>query len=105
VAAIIVLTSGAYAKYWRGAMDAGPANRVRANDLLHKRAIEDACQNGYRWYDMGWSRPESSLASFKEKLGAALYYTCTLRTERLPVQATGRISREAVKKLIGFRDV
>ena len=105
VAAIIVLTYGGYAKYWRGAMDAGPANRVRASDLLHKLAIEDACQQGYRWYDMGWTRPGSSLAGFKEKLGADLHYTWTLRTERLPLQAAARISRQAVKKLIGFRDV
>jgi lipid II:glycine glycyltransferase (peptidoglycan interpeptide bridge formation enzyme) len=105
LAGIIVLASGAYAKYWRGAMDAGPANRVRANDLLHKLAIERACQDGCRWYDMGWSRPGSTLAGFKEKLGANLDYTVTLRTERLPLQATARISRETVKKLIGFRDV
>jgi GNAT acetyltransferase-like protein len=105
VAAIIVLTYGGYAKYWRGAMDAGPANRVRANDLLHKLAIEDACEQGCQWYDMGWTRPGSSLASFKEKLGADLRYTWTLRTERLPLQATARISRQTVKKLIGFRDV
>jgi hypothetical protein len=105
LAGIIVLTSGAYAKYWRGAMDAGPANRVRASDLLHKLAIERACQDGYRWYDMGWSRPESSLASFKQKLGATLDYTVTLRAQRLPLQATARFSRAAVKKLIGFHDV
>jgi hypothetical protein len=105
VAGIVVLTAHGYAKYWRGAMDAGPANRVRANDLLHRLAIEDACQGGYRWYDMGWSRPGSSLASFKEKLGATLHHTATLRTERLPLQATARVSRQAVKKLIGFRDV
>jgi GNAT acetyltransferase-like protein len=105
VAAIIVLTHGGYAKYWRGAMDAGPANRARASDLLHKLAVEDACERGFRWYDMGWTRPGSSLAGFKEKLGADLRYTWTLRTERLPLQATARITRQAVKKLIGFRDV
>lgn len=105
VAAIIVLASGGYAKYWRGAMDKQLATRVRANDLLHRLAIEDACQAGYRWYDMGYSRPESPLATFKEKLGATLHFGHTLRAERLPRRAAARISRDLAKKVIGFRDV
>jgi hypothetical protein len=104
VAAIVVLKAGAYAKYWRGAMDAGLASPVRANDLLHRLAIEDACETGCRWYDMGTSRPASPLASFKEKLGAAAYYSHTLRAERLPIQAAARISRNLAKRAIGFKD-
>ena len=42
-AGIIVLTQGAHSHYWHGAMDLDLAGRVRANDLLHKRAIEEAC--------------------------------------------------------------
>jgi Acetyltransferase (GNAT) domain len=105
VAAIIVLKSGAYAKYWRGAMDRELANPARANDLLHRLAIEDACEQGYGWYDMGYSRPGSPLAGFKEKLGAELQYGHTLRTERLPVQAARRKTRDLAKRVIGFKDV
>jgi Acetyltransferase (GNAT) domain len=105
VAAIIVLRHGGYAKYWRGAMDKQLATPARANDLLHRLAIEDACAAGYRWYDMGYSRPGSPLASFKEKLGATLYSSYVLRAERLPVHAAARISRGAAKRVIGFRDV
>jgi hypothetical protein len=105
VAAIIVLRHGGYAKYWRGAMDKRLATPARANDLLHRLAIEDACAAGCRWYDMGYSRPGSPLATFKEKLGATLYSSYLLRAERLPLRTAARISRDAAKKVIGFRDV
>jgi len=104
-AAIMVLRHGGYAKYWRGAMDKQLATPARANDLLHRLAIEDACKAGYRWYDMGYSRPGSPLATFKEKLGATLYSSYVLRAERLPIHATARISRDAAKRVIGFKDV
>jgi Acetyltransferase (GNAT) domain len=105
VAAIIVLRSGSYAKYWRGAMDKAPATRVRANEYLHQLAIEDACRRGARWYDMGISRPGSSLALFKEKLGATPQPGHTLRIERLPISRVRHATRGTVKKVIGFRDV
>jgi hypothetical protein len=105
VAAIIILHSGTHAKYWRGAMDKELATPVRANELLHSLAIEQACRDGYRWYEMGQSRPGSPLAMFKEKLGAAMQPGHTLRAERIPLQAIGRVSRNAAKRMIGFRDV
>lgn len=105
VAAIIVLKSGGYAKYWRGAMDSALASPLRANDLLHRCAVESACEAGYRWYDMGYSRPGSALAAFKEKLGATQRSAYTLRAERLPAHAAGRISRDLAKRVIGFKDV
>jgi len=105
VAAIVVLRSGSNAKYWRGAMDKELATPVRANEYLHSLAIEAACRDGCRWYEMGRTRPGSSLAAFKEKLGATLQSGYTLRTERLPLDAVRCHTRDAVKSLIGFRDV
>lgn len=105
IAAIVVLRSGSSAKYWRGAMDKELATPVRANECLHSRAVEEACRDGYRCYEMGRSRPGSSLAAFKEKLGATLQPSYTLRAERLPLDAARRHTRDAVKSLIGFRDV
>lgn len=105
VAAIIVLRSGTHAKYWRGAMDKDLATPVRANELLHCLAIEQACQDGYRCYEMGQSRPESPLAAFKEKFGATLQPGHTLRAERLPMRKAGCVSRSMVKRMIGFRDI
>lgn len=105
VAAIIVLRSGAYTKYWRGAMDKDLATPVRANEFLHRLAIEEACQDGFRFYDMGRSRPGSPLAGFKEKLGATPRSFHTLHAERLPVRPVARFSRDTVKRVIRFQDV
>jgi hypothetical protein len=105
VAAIIVLRSGSNAKYWRGAMDKDLATPVRANEYLHSLAIEDACRAGYLRYEMGQSRPGSPLAAFKEKFGAAPQPNYTMRAEHLPLDAARRLTRDAVKSLIGFRDV
>jgi hypothetical protein len=105
IAAIVVLRAGSNAKYWRGAMDKELATPVRANEYLHSLAIEEACRGGCRVYEMGQSRPGSSLAAFKEKLGATLQSGYTLRAERLPLDAARRRTRDAVKTLIGFRDV
>jgi hypothetical protein len=105
LAGIIVLCSGGYAKYWRGAMDKDRAGPLRANELLHRLAIEDACARGHDRYDMGFTRPGSPLAAFKEKLGAAAMVAHTLRAERIGIPAAGDAARELVKKMIGFRDV
>jgi len=51
-------------------MDRQLAHPVRANRLLHRLAIEEACDAGCRSYHMGHSRPGSSLAEFKQSFGA-----------------------------------
>jgi lipid II:glycine glycyltransferase (peptidoglycan interpeptide bridge formation enzyme) len=104
VAAMIVVRAGEHAKYWRGAMDKELAGKLRANDLLHRLAIEDACDAGCATYDMGHTRPGSGLARFKEKLGADQHYDYRLRAERLPVQSAALAARAWAKKAIGFRD-
>jgi len=44
---------------------------LRPNDLLHWRAIQDACTKGFRWYDFGnVTVGNQSLAQFKSKWGA-----------------------------------
>lgn len=103
-AAIVVLRHGAHAKYWRGAMDRRLAHPVRANQLLHRLAIEDACDAGCRTYHMGDSRPGSSLAEFKESFGADTFASPAYYRERLPLTAADRRMREAVKRFIRFRD-
>jgi Acetyltransferase (GNAT) domain len=105
IATLVVLRSGSNAKYWRGAMDKELATPVRANEYLHSLAIEQACRDGCRWYEMGQTRPSSPLAAFKEKLGAGLQPRYTLRTEHLPFDAALRGTRNMIKSLIGFRDV
>jgi hypothetical protein len=104
VAAIIVLSHGENATYWRGAMDDDLARGTGANELLHHRAIQDACAAGRRRYHMGDSAPESSLAHFKHGFGAADQAHTAYRLERLPLTAAEHAARRAVKRAISFRD-
>jgi hypothetical protein len=99
-AANIVLQSGVYVKAWRGAMDKEIAGPVCATEFLDRLAIEEACEEGYRFYDMGGAEPGSSLARFKENFGATLLFTHELRAERLPVYRARRLSANVVSTLM-----
>jgi CelD/BcsL family acetyltransferase involved in cellulose biosynthesis len=104
VAAIIVLSHGENATYWRGAMDDDLARGTGANELLHHLAIEHACAAGRRHYHMGDSAPGSSLADFKHGFGAEDHPHTAYRLERLPLTAAEHAARNAVKRAISFRD-
>ncbi|WP_432248356.1 GNAT family N-acetyltransferase [Streptomyces sanyensis] len=103
-AGAVVLRHGPHAKYWRGAMDRELANPVRANHLLQRLAIEDACAAGCRYYHMGDSRPGSSLAAFKASFGARGRQSMRYTRERLPVSAADRALRGAAKRLLRFHE-
>ena len=103
-AAIIVLAQGEHSTYWRGAMDQALAARTGANELLHCTAIENACQAGRRWYHLGDSAPESSLAEFKRRLGAVEEHYTGYRLERWPLTAAEELLRTSAKRLLRFRD-
>lgn len=96
VAAHIVLRYGAYAKAWRGALDRTLAGSENASKLLHRLAMEEACQQGCRFYDLTGAEPGSPLAAFKERLGATMYFTYELSTERLPLRSVRAPRRWAV---------
>jgi hypothetical protein len=104
IAAIIVLHQGATASYWRGAMDAALAGPRRANQLLHRLAIEDACVAGCRWYHMGDTGLSTSLAQFKAGFGATPHRYVAYRLERLPLTGVDRHLRRTVKRLLRFED-
>jgi hypothetical protein len=103
VASIIVLR-GRNANYSRGAMDADLIGNSGANDLLHKLVIEQSVNAGHRYYHMGETGNSSSLSQFKEKFGAVPYDYAEYRIERLPLTAADKMARNAVKRLIGFKD-
>lgn len=75
VAGIITLRQGEHAKYWRGAMDKGPAAATGAPTLLQALAIEAACAQGCRYYHMGDSRPDTPVTRFKHRMGGRLHPT------------------------------
>ncbi len=104
-AATILVLQGINASYTRGAMDKELAGPTRANYLLHKLAIEDACQSGCRYYHMGDSGASSALAQFKSRFGARAYSYAEYRLERLPITRIDKQLRNLVKRLIGFKDV
>ncbi|MGV0864489.1 GNAT family N-acetyltransferase [Mycolicibacterium sp. XJ652] len=104
VAAVLVLRSGAVAHYTRGAMDTDVAVPVKVNSLLHKEAIAAACRDGCRRYHMGDSGFSAGLAQFKTRFGAQQFDFAEYWIERLPVHRAGRLTRTAVKTVIGFRD-
>jgi len=100
VAAMISLVRGDVALAWRGASNLELAGPVRANDLIHRYAIEDACTSGCRYYNMGESGGVESLMKFKERFGATRRDFAGYRLERLPfTAATSRLM-----KLKGFAE-
>lgn len=103
VASILVLQA-ANASYTRGAMDKNLAGPTRANQLLHRMAIEDACLAGCRWYHMGESGTSTSLSQFKSRLGAEAVPYAQYSLERFPVTKIDRKLRGFVKRMIGFKD-
>jgi hypothetical protein len=103
-AAVLVLVQGGTATYWRGAMDVELAGPHRANDLLHRLAVEDACSAGCDTYAMGDSGTSANLTRFKESFGAVSRHYESYRLERLPLTRWDAAGRGAVKRLIGFRD-
>jgi hypothetical protein len=97
-AAIIVLTLGANAYYWRGAMDKDLAGPTRANYLLQARAIAQACHDGCRWYQMGETGFGEGLARFKAGFGAAPHDYVEYRIERLPLTDVRNRLRDAARR-------
>jgi hypothetical protein len=103
-AAAILVLQGRNAHYTRGMMNKDLAGPTRANYLLHKIAIEDACTAGCRHYHMGESGPSSSLAQFKTRFGASPHPYAEYHLERLPITALDQRARGVVKRIVGFRE-
>jgi hypothetical protein len=76
----------------------------RANNLLQKLAIEEACRAGCRYYHMGETGNSKSLAQFKASFGAVPVHYHEYTFERLPLSRIDRALRRTVKSVIGFKD-
>jgi Acetyltransferase (GNAT) domain len=103
-AAAIIVMQGANANYTRGMMDKELAGPTRADYLLHQLAIEDACNAGCRYYNMGESGTSQALAQFKTRFGARPRPYAEFHIERVPITALDSRARGLVKRVIGFRD-
>jgi hypothetical protein len=76
---------------------------TRANQLLHRLAIEHACGLGQRFYHMGESRPDSSLARFKRGFGAQDHVYAAYHFERLPLTPATDLARRGLARLRASR--
>ncbi len=103
-AAAILVFQDSNANYSRGAMNPELAGTTRANNLLQKLAIEEACRAGCRYYHMGETGNSRSLAQFKASFGAVPVHYHEYTFERLPLSRIDRALRSAVKGAIGFKD-
>jgi hypothetical protein len=103
-AASVLVVRGPSANYTRGAMDKELAGPTRANYLLQRLAIEDACAAGCRYYHMGETGGSKPLAQFKTRFGARPYPYAEYHLETLPFTAADRALRSAVKRVLRFND-
>jgi hypothetical protein len=103
-AAGILVLYGQNAHYTRGAMDRDVANPTRANDLIQRLAIEEACRLGCRYYHMGETGGSASLARYKLSFGARPYSYAEYFLGRIPITRINKFLRNIVKRAIGFQD-
>jgi hypothetical protein len=99
VAAYVALLHGEQAWFWMSAMDAKLADRTHAGALLQSLAIQEACQAGARFFQLGESDDGSGVARFKAGFGATPIRYDALRFERLPLTAVDRRLRAAVGRI------
>lgn len=99
-----IVLSGPNSHATRGALRYGLATKSRAGYATDWAAIADACQAGHRWYQMGESGDNQSLADYKQRFGAAPIEYREYRMERLPLLAVDTAVRNVAKRMIGFRD-
>jgi lipid II:glycine glycyltransferase (peptidoglycan interpeptide bridge formation enzyme) len=103
-AAAALVLQGGNSSYMRGMMDKDLAGPTCANYLLQRLAIEEACEAGCRYYDMGETGGSDSLALFKTSFGARAYPYAEYHIERLPITTFNRCARRLVQRVIRFRD-
>jgi hypothetical protein len=99
VASIMVLTRGDQVTYWRGAMDKERCRGSGANELLHRYAIEAACDDGRRSYDFGLSQTDD-LRRFKRAFGTHEVPVHTYILERIPTAAAEARCYETAKRTL-----
>lgn len=79
---------------WNG-VTAESSRGTQAGTLLYARCIKEACEKGYRSYNLGASLGSASLIEYKEAIGGRPYSYTTLRWRSLG----GRIASVVMKYL------
>lgn len=103
VASIITLVHGRHTICWRGYARKELASPVAATNLLERLAIEDACEAGCSFYNLGQSGGVVELEQFKQSLGATPRVSLEYRIERMPVtkfeELRGRLEAQVSRQL------
>jgi lipid II:glycine glycyltransferase (peptidoglycan interpeptide bridge formation enzyme) len=103
VAGIVVYQANT-TRYTGGAMVKELAGPVRANYLLHRTAIEDACRAGSTHFDFGESGASQGLAVYKTRFGSRPERYRSYVIERFPFTEIDRSLRTVVKRAIRFQE-
>ncbi|MBA3907223.1 MAG: GNAT family N-acetyltransferase, partial [Pseudonocardiales bacterium] len=104
VAVNVVLTTTGHGIGWLCAMDEQLARETLATYLIHSLSLQDACEQGIRWFHMGESDTGSGAEHFKKYFGAVPCEYATLRFERLPFAKAERGARAAFGTLSALRN-
>jgi len=99
VASAILLTHSIHAFYWRSHSDKALAGPTRANEVLQKYMIEEACKRGCLYYHMGESGGVPSLIHFKEKFGAVRYFYNEYVFENLSLTELRQSFQRLIKRI------
>ena len=106
VAATMTLLGDRTSIYWRGCDDRAKARSLHVIELLHLAAIEEACDRGHQYYEMGESGNVASLEDFKVKLGGIAYPVAEYRLESFPLsrlQDSAKTTAKWVESVISTR--
>ena len=104
VAVCAVLHRGRHALGWLSANRRAVAQETSATYLLSSLAIEAACADGARYFNMGESDPGSGVERHKAQFGATAVRYHALRLERLPLTEGERVVRAAARRASAFRE-
>lgn len=99
IAGIITLVHGRDAICWRGYARKELAGPVAATNLLERLAIEDACESGASFYNLGQSGGVVELERFKQSLGARPRVSLEYRIEKLPMTRLENMLSEAESRV------
>lgn len=106
-AAAVSLYAGQAAVGWRAFTDRAVPGRFRLFETLAMAGLQDACEAGCRYLEMGESVGRADLARVKERLGGTEHAFAEYCFERVPLtparMAWQRLRRRAEKRLTGRR--
>lgn len=82
---------------WNGVVR-DTADGTQASTLLYAECIKHACENGYRWYNLGGSLGKQSLIDYKQSIGGVPRHYRTIRWRSPVGDAAFRIRKVLLRR-------